>query len=120
MAISIRSAFLVMPDEVKNADLIVIFTTENFGTTSGAMKDFFDRIYYPCLEETQGMPCAVFVRAGLDGTGTLNALKSVIGGLKWKPVQEPVLLQGEHREEFERICSEAGETLVAGLEMNIF
>lgn len=118
--IRVRSAFLVMPDDVRSSDLVVIFTTENFGTTSGAMKDFFDRVYYPCLEKTQGMPYAAFVRAGLDGAGTLHALKSVIGGLKWKPVQKPVLLQGEHQKEFEEICSEAGETLVAGLEMGIF
>lgn len=107
------------PDDVLWADAIILGTTENFGYMSGALKDFFDRIYYPCLERTEAMPFAVYIRAGLDGSGTRIAIGKITTGLKWKPVQESIILHGEYRAEFEDQCEELGMLMAASLESGI-
>jgi len=106
-------------DDVLWADAIILGTTENFGYMSGALKDFFDRIYYPCLELTEAMPFATYIRAGLDGTGTKIAIGKITTGLKWKAVQESMILHGEYRSEFEDQCEELGMLMAASLESGI-
>ena len=99
---------------------IVIGTTENFAGMSGLIKDFFERIYYPCLEETQGLPYALYVRAGNDGSGTRAAVERIVTGLRWSPIQPCLILQGDYRESFETECQELGMLMAAGLESGIF
>jgi hypothetical protein len=108
-----------VPDDVLWADAIILGTTENFGYMSGALKDFFDRIYYPCLEQTEAMPFAAWIRAGLDGTGTRIAIDKITTGLKWKPVQDTIILHGDYRDEFENQCEELGMLMAASLESGI-
>ena len=108
------------PDDVLWAHGIILGTTENFGYMSGALKDFFDRSYYPCLNKTEGLPYGLFIRAGLDGTGTRNAVERIVTGLRWKAVVEPLILKGEFKEDFIASCEELGMTLAAGLEAGVF
>lgn len=107
-------------DDVLWSDAILLGTTENFGYMSGAMKDFFDRIYYPCLEKTQALPYAIAIRAGLDGTGTRTAMERIITGLKWRAIQEPLISQGEFRDSFLDDWENLGMTMAAGLEAGIY
>lgn len=106
-------------DDVLWADGLILGTPENFGYMSGAMKYFLDRIYYPCEDKVGGMPYALFVRAGNDGTGAISSITRILTGLSVRQVQEPVLIAGDFDESRLIECEELGMTMAAGLESGV-
>lgn len=106
--------------DVLSCSGIIIGTTENFGYMSGQIKDFFERIYYPCLNNTEALPWALYVKAGLDGTGATRSVEKIVKGLQWKPIQEPLLLKGTFKEEFSLDCKALGAGMAEGLKLGIF
>jgi hypothetical protein len=116
----VLSPFAAQPEHVLAAQAIVLGTTENLGYMSGALKDFFDRCYYPCLEKTQGLPYALYIRAGHDGTGTRRGVETIVTGLRWRRIQEPLICRGPWRDEFLGECRELGLLVAAGLEAGVF
>ena len=55
--------------EILASDGLILGTTENFGYMSGLMKDFLERIYYPCLDEHKAslMPCTFALATTVKG-----------------------------------------------------
>ena len=106
--------------DVLKADGIIVGTTENFGYMSGLIKDFYERIYYPCLEKTEALPCALYVKGGLDGQGARTSMERIITGLRWKPIRDTLVLKGSFRESFIDQCEELGMQMAAGLEAGIY
>ena len=121
-SLSVRalSPFDAGPTDVKAASALILGTTENLGYMSGALKDFFDRIYYPCLDETQGLPYALYIRAGHDGTGTRRGVETIVTGLRWRAVQEPLVCRGDYQAGFAERCRELGMAMAAGLDAGVF
>jgi multimeric flavodoxin WrbA len=120
--VQLRSPFDCDHHEVLASDALILFTTENFGYMSGALKDFFERVYYPCLADTarnDAKPYALVVRAGLDGTGTQIAVSKIISGLKWKEIQPVTLCKGAFQSSFTEQCHALGHTVAMSLEASI-
>ncbi|MGO2279407.1 MULTISPECIES: flavodoxin family protein [unclassified Psychrobacter] len=108
------------PEDVLAADALLLGTTENLSYMAGLTKDFFDRCYYPVLEEKQGMPFALYIRAGHDGTGTKRAMETIITGLRWNQIQDTLILQGEWQDSFTEQVEALAMTLAAGVEAGIY
>ena len=107
------------PDDVFACDAILLGTTENFGYMSGALKDFLERAYHPCLERTQGLPWALYVRAGNDGAGARESVERIVTGLRWKAVRPPLVLAGDWQEGFVGECRELGMLVGASLDAGV-
>lgn len=107
-------------DDLLWCDALVIVTPENFGYMAGAVKDFFDRTYEPARGQVDGLPYALVVRAGNDGTFAQAAVERIARGYPLKPVAEPILSVGDDIDGPLARCEELGQLLVAGLELGVF
>jgi multimeric flavodoxin WrbA len=107
-------------DELLWADGLLLGTPEHFGYMSGALKDFFDRTFYPAEGRTEGRPYALFVSAGNDGTGTAAAVARIATGYRWKAIAEPLIVVGEPDAAALARAGELGATMAAGLAAGVF
>ena len=101
--------------DVMEADGFILGTPANLGYISGALKHFFDQIYYPCLDATVGRPFGAWVHGNSDATGALRAIETITTGLRWKQVQPPVVIVGEPAQADTDACWELGAAVAAGL-----
>src|SRR5690606_18876161 len=79
---------------VLDADGYVLGSPANLGYLSGALKHFFDTIYYPCIEETVGRPFGFYLHGNDDTTGARRAVEKITAGLQWKQVAAPLEVTG--------------------------
>lgn len=107
-------------DDVLWCDAILLGTPENFGYMSGAMKDFFDRTYYPLEGRVEGLPFSVFISAGNDGEGALRSIKRIVKGFPFREVHEPVISRGAVTADMLEACEELGMFMAAGVESRLF
>ena len=99
---------------------VLLGTPENFGYMSGAIKDFFDRTFYPAQPYKVNLPYALFISAGNDGTGAVRQIDRILIGYPMRKVAEPVICRGAVAAEHLAQCEELGLTLAAGLAFGIF
>jgi multimeric flavodoxin WrbA len=90
----LRPALSAGPADVLAAHGILLGTPANIGYMSGALKHFFDTVYYPCLDATVGLPYGVYVHGNDDTAGALTAIGKIAGALRWKQVAAPLSLTG--------------------------
>ncbi|MBK5307087.1 MAG: NAD(P)H-dependent oxidoreductase [Frankiaceae bacterium] len=108
-----RPALSASASDLLAADAVLLGTPANLGYMSGALKVFFDTVYYPCLEATIGMPYGVYVHGQNDTTGAIRSIEKVATGLKWRLAVAPVLVTGEPGAADRQAVTELGGTLAA-------
>jgi multimeric flavodoxin WrbA len=110
-----RPALAATAVDTLEADAYLLGTPANIGYMSGALKHFFDQIYYPCLDATRGRPYGMYVH-GTEGTeGAVRAIEAITKGLGWSQAAAPVVVMGTPTKENLEACWELGATIAATL-----
>ncbi len=131
-AVRLLHAAQAGPADVLAADGYLFATPENLAAVSGQLKDFFDRSYYPVLDQVNGRPYASLVCAGSDGSNAARQIARMATGWRLKVVAEPLIVC-THAQTPEAIlapkqignadverCRALGEALAAGLVLGVF
>ena len=114
-------------DDLLAADALLIATSENFGSMAGMVKDFLERVYYPCERKLEGRPYTVLVCAGTDGTGAMMQVDRVATGLRLNKVHPGLIFKSGMTAQTQAVpadvlasCGEIGATLAAGISAGIY
>jgi multimeric flavodoxin WrbA len=110
-----RAALAATAVDVLEADGYVVGTPANLGYMSGALKHFFDQIYYPCLDATRGRPYGMYLHGNDDTAGAQRAIETITTGLDWRLAHTPVTVLGAPTPRDLDDCRELGATIAAGL-----
>lgn len=120
------------PEDLLAADGYIFCAPENLAALSGAMKEFFDRCYYPVLGRIEGQPYAQMICAGSDGTNAARQIARIATGWRLKEVQAPVIVCTEAQTaeailapktipaDQLALCRDLGAAIGAGIGMGIF
>lgn len=132
VALRLQRALDTGPGDLLAADGYLFATPEMLATMAGAMKDLFDRCYYPLLGRVEGRPYAALVCAGSDGTGAARQLERIATGWRLRAVapalivctqaQTPAAIAAPKRiatADLER-CAELGAALASGLALGVY
>ena len=120
------------PEALADASGYLFVCPENLAAMSGAMKEMFDRCYYPLLGRIEGRPYATAIAAGSDGEGAQRQIDRIVTGWRLRRVADPVIvnlaaqtpeaiLAAKHVPDNElRRCRELAEAMAQGLKLGIF
>lgn len=110
-----RPALSATPSDALAADGYILGTPANLGMMSGALKVFFDAVYYPCLDATRGRPYGLYIHGNNDTTGAVRGIESITTGLAWQETTPVVSVTGEPTKQDLESCWNLGATVAASL-----
>lgn len=119
--VRVRPALTASVVDALEADGYLLGTPANIGYLSGALKHFFDQIYYPVLSDKPGAPYGLWVHgAGSSGgsgglEGAVRAGESIAKGLGWQAAHAPVTVLGAPSKADREACWDLGATVAATL-----
>jgi multimeric flavodoxin WrbA len=113
-----RAALHATASDVLAADGYLLGAPANLGYMAGALKHFFDTIYYPCLEDTPGRPFGFYLHGNDDTTGARRGVEKITSGLQWRLRAQPVEVVGAPGRTELEACWELGAVVAAGLTLD--
>lgn len=120
VGVMVRRVWDAGTSDLLQADGLLLVTAENSGALSGAMKDFLDRTFYPCIDKGKVLPYALLLSAGNDGRGAMRQAQRILSGYPFPAAAEPLILRGKVSADHLRCSEELGQAFAAGLAMGIF
>lgn len=132
VVVRLRPADQIDAAEMLLGDGYAFIAPENLGGLTGVMKEFFDRTYYPLLDQIQGRPYCSLVAAGSDGHGAARQIGRIVTGWRLKAVAEPlivsfaaqtpqaILAPKQLTATDRQRCEERGQLMATGLALSIF
>jgi multimeric flavodoxin WrbA len=113
--IEVRPALAATVPDMLDADGYLFGTTANLGYMSGALKHFFDTVYYPSLDHVAGRPYGLWVHGNNDTAGAVNAVDKVATGLDLNKAADVLEVIGTIDAGVRERAYELGGTLAATL-----
>jgi NAD(P)H-dependent FMN reductase len=80
------------PEALLAASGYLFVCPENLGALSGAMKEMFDRSYYPLLGRVEGRAYATAIAAGSAGQGAQAQIDRIVTGWRLRRAAEPLIV----------------------------
>jgi multimeric flavodoxin WrbA len=77
----VRPALAAGVSDMLDADGYLFGTPANFGYMAGALKHFFDTVYYPVLDYIAGRPYGLWVHGNNDTAGAVSSVERICTGL---------------------------------------
>jgi multimeric flavodoxin WrbA len=115
VTVTVEPALGATAADVLAADGFILGTSANIGYMSGALKHFFDTVYYPCLQAKIGAAFGYYIHGNSDTTGAERAIESITKGLGWQAVHAPVLVLDKPGKDELAACWDLGATVAASL-----
>ena len=120
VTLRIKTAFGADAEDLLWANGTIFVSPEHFGYMAGALKDFFERTFYPTENQVAGRSISIVIGTGLDGQGALASIRKICTGYRFKEIQPPIIVVGSPTEADLAACETLGATFAAGLEAGIF
>lgn len=103
-----RPALAASVADALAADAVVLGTPANIGYMSGALKYWFDFVYYPALSADRTVPYSLYVHGNDDTAGAVRAVEAVTKGMGWARHRPPVSVTGTPAAADRDACRELG------------
>jgi multimeric flavodoxin WrbA len=113
VGVAVEPALSATASDLLGADAVVLLTPANIGYMSGALKHFFDTVYYPCMGATQGLPWGLAIHGNTDTTGAVRSVQKVTSALQWEQSAEVLSVIGALDPAALEAARELGATLAA-------
>ena len=109
----VRPALAATVSDMLDADGYLFGTPANFGYMSGALKYFFDTVYYPVLDYVATRPYGLWVHGNNDTVGAVSAVERIATGMALVASAEVLQVTGSLDAAVRRKAYELGGTLAA-------